>query len=218
MTMIGQGSWRWGCRWKHGSLLRVALLSLSGHWDNLYSPDLGNEGELVTGHWLRGEDPLWKDSALVLAWIFPFSPFCRGVGSNALVCRAQGGGYSGFGELYWSLRVSKGQPSLHPSPGLSAVDSLCVLSGTNLSEQWWGNNSLKVIPLEIVLLCKWDKEQMQKSSSSPGLTQGTNASGGFSEVLGLSSGTGGESNACAVPGVQILRWVTPVLFRELDKS
>lgn len=91
-----------------------------------------------------------------------------------------------------------------PSPHLSAEDPLRVLSGADLSEKWWGNNPLKVILLKISL----------QKLSSPGLTEGTRASGAFS----LSYGTGEESKACAVLGVQILCWVTPVLFRELDKS
>lgn len=201
MPMIGKGN---GDGAEDESLVS-AVVSTSGQWVHLHSPKLGNE--LVTDHCIREEDSLWKDPELLLGWIFPFSPFPRGVGGDALVCRAQGG-CNGFGEL--NEQRAANPP---PSPHLSAEDPLCVLSGTHLSEQWWGNNPLKVILLKISLLCKWDKEQMQRLSS-PGLTQGTRASGGFS----LSHGTGEESKACAVLGVQILCWVTPVLFRELDKS
>lgn len=63
-----------------------ALLSISGHWVRLYSPNLGSEWD----HWMREEDSVWKEPALVLEWIVPFSPFSRGVGSDALVCRAWG--------------------------------------------------------------------------------------------------------------------------------
>lgn len=98
---------------------------------------------------------------------------------------------------------------------------LCVLSGADPSEQWLRNNSRKVIFLKIFLLWKWDKEQMQKLSSRPGLTQGINAVGCFDQAPGLSYGTGEESlftKACAVLGVQIVCWVMPTLLGEQDKS
>lgn len=83
--MIGKGN---GDGAEDESLVS-AVVSTSGHWVHLQSPNLGNEP--VTDHCMREEDSLWKDPALVLAWIFPFSPVPRGVGSDALVCRAQGG-------------------------------------------------------------------------------------------------------------------------------
>lgn len=98
---------------------------------------------------------------------------------------------------------------------------LCLLSGADPSEQWLRNNSLKVIFVKIFLLWKQNKEQMQKLSSRPGLTQGIDTVSCFNQVPGLSYGTGEESlltKACAVFGVQLLCWVTPMLFGEQDKS
>lgn len=141
MTAVGKGSWRWGWRWRSGSLLRVcvpwdavvALLSLSGPWVNLYLPGLGNEGELVIGHWIR-EDSLWRDPALVPAWIFPFSSFPGGVTSDALVSRTQGGGSSGCGGFV--LKPEDEQRAANPPPLTCSVGRASSVSAVRNSSEW----------------------------------------------------------------------------------
>lgn len=212
--MIGKGSWRWGWRWECVcSEMEQGLCSAHLATGLIYIPK--------PGKWRAA-----SDRSLGMGRIFSLERVSTGPGMDFSFLSLSQGSWKWclglqsmgrkFGEFHGSLRMSRGQPSLHPSLCLSAEDPLCVLSGAHLSEQWWGNNPLEVILLNISPLCKWDKEQMQKLLPSPGLTPGT--SGVFSQVLGLSYGTGEESKACAALGVQILRWVTAVLFRELDKS
>lgn len=122
---------------------------------------------------------------------------------------------NGFGKLYQILRMSR-QP-YNP----------CLVHGlfcVHHQEQIWvssdGETTLKVFFPKILLLWEWDKEQIQKLSSRPGFTQAIDAVGWLDQEPSLSYHAEEEfmlTKACTAFRVQILFWITPALYGELNK-
>lgn len=229
MTVMHKGTWR--CDWRGNSgclpgvfLHRDAVIaasSPSGLCVSLYSPSGKWRGScdtsLVKVRRSSPERPSTGPS-LAFSWLCLFLGLGLQVRKGASICKRRWEESLGLQWLWQIVLEAEDEQMAAKTTSLRwPIGSLfSASSGADPGEQWLRNNSLKVIFLKFFLLWQWDKEQMQKLSSRPGLTRGISSVGCPDQAPGLSYSTGEEllltragTLGCKLSAVEL-----PMLFGE----